>query len=37
MFKVSGRIEKIEEALKEKKYPGKIIIDVQGKKRTNNC
>ncbi|ABR55660.1 Protein of unknown function DUF22 [Methanococcus aeolicus Nankai-3] len=32
MFKVSGRIEKIEEALKEKKYPGKIIIDVQGKK-----
>lgn len=32
MFKISGRIEKIEEAMKEKKYPGKLIIDVQGKK-----
>ena len=32
MFKIIGRIGDIEEALREKKYPGKIKLEVQGKR-----
>ncbi|AEH07405.1 DUF22 domain-containing protein [Methanothermococcus okinawensis] len=32
MFKIVGRIKEIEEELKENKYPGKIKLEVLGKK-----
>lgn len=34
MFKIMGRVEEIEEHLKEKKYPGKIKLEVMGKKES---
>jgi hypothetical protein len=34
MFKILGRVEEIEEHLKEKKYPGKIKLEVMGKKES---